>query len=420
MQAARRATRAMFTPTRLVGRVALGLLLALRIWDPAPVEVVRLQSFDQYQRWSPRVRKARPVVIVDIDDSSLAEIGQWPWPRTILADLVDKLFVAGAVAVAFDVVFAEPDRMSPARFAETAVGLKPGTAEELRKLPSNDRIFANVLRQRRVVLGQSATYRTLEDGSGKPPKRTPITRLGDDPRQYLDTWPTAIHNLPELANAASGRGMFTYKPDIDNIVRRVPGVVKVGDKLFPTLVLELLRVATGQSSLAIKSNKVGIQSMFVAGTWVPTDRKGRIWVRYAAFDPARYLPAKDVLAGTMAAGAVARKLVLVGTSAQGLHDIRATPLAAAVPGVETHMQLLETILAQTYLYRPNYTLTIELAVVLGAGLLLIVLVPIHGAFWTMGLYVAITGTLAGTSWYMFSEQGVLLDAAYPAAASLLL
>ena len=113
----------------------------------------------------------------------------------------------------------------------------------------------------------------------------------------------------------------------------------------------------------------------------------------------------------MAADTVARKLVLVGTSAQGLHDTGATPLAAAVPGVEMHMQLVETILAQAHLYRPNYILMIELAVVLGAGLLLIVLVPILGAFWTLGLFVAVTSTLAGASWYMFSEHGVLLDAA---------
>lgn len=419
-RAARRTISALFAPTRLLGLVALGLITATRIWDPAPVEVLRLQSFDQYQRWSPRPQTAQPVVIVDIDDASLTEIGQWPWPRTVVADLVIKLFRAGAGAVAFDVVFAEPDRMSPARFAETAIGLDAGTAEELRKLPSNDRIFANVLRQTRVVLGQSATYRVVEDGQVEPHKRTPMTRLGDDPRKYLDTWPTAIHNLPELADAASGLGMFTYKPDIDNIVRRVPAVVKVGDNLYPTLGLELLRVTTGQTSLGIKTNKVGIESMFVAGTWIPTDRNGRIWVRYANFDPGRYLPAKDVLAGTMAADAVARKLVLVGTSAQGLHDIRATPLADSVPGVETHLQLLETILTQSHLYRPNYTLTVELAVILAAGLLLIVLVPILGAFWTMGLYASITGTLAGVSWYLFSYHGVLLDAAYPAAAMLLL
>ena len=418
MQAARRAALTLFSPTRLLGLVALGLLLALRIWDPAPVKIMRLKSFDIYQQLSPREQKARPVVIVDIDDASLAEIGQWPWPRSLVAELVRKQFVAGAVAVAFDVVFAEPDRMSPARFAETAVGLKPETAEELRKLPSNDRIFANIMRQTRVVLGQSATYRILEDAPDKPPKRTPITRLGDNPRIYLDTWGTAIHNLPELADAASGLGMFTYQSDTDNIVRRVPAMVKVGDTLYPTLALELLRVALGETSLAIKTNKAGIQSLFVKPFWVPTDRKGQIWVRYAQFDSGRYLPAKDVLTGTMAADAVARKLVLVGTSAQGLHDIRVTPLDSAAPGVETHMQLIETILAQDYLYRPNYTLTIELAVILGAGLLLIVLVPIHGAFWTMGLYAALTATLAGASWYMFREHGVLLDAAYPAAAVL--
>ncbi|MFQ5955730.1 MAG: adenylate/guanylate cyclase domain-containing protein, partial [Kiloniellales bacterium] len=159
------------------------------------------------------------------------------------------------------------------------------------------------------------------------------------------------------------------------------------------------------------------ESVFVAGAWIPTDRHGQVWVRYARRDPSRFVSAKDVLAGTLAAGAVANKLVLVGTSAAGLHDLRATPLGEVVPGVEIHMQLLETILTQSHLVRPNYTVTVELAVILMAGLLLVILVPTHGAYWTMGLNIAVTGALGGASWYLFSQQGVLLDAAYPAVAT---
>ena len=413
-----RAVAGAVNPTRLLATALLAALLALRVWDPAPVEILRLLVFDQYQRWLPRPKAPQAIVIVDIDEASLAAVGQFPWPRTVIADLVEKLFEAGAVVVGFDIMFSEPDRMSPAQFADTAVGLTPQMAEALRKLPSNDRVLADVLRRTRVVLGQAATHQVIDrDGAVKPPKSTPVTRLGRDPRPYLDTWPAAIHNLPELVEAAAGQGMFSVKPEMDNIVRRVQAIIKVEDKLYPSLSLELLRVATGQSALGIKTNEAGIESVYVAGAWIPTDRHGQIWVRYARHDPSRYVSAKDVLAGRLASGAVAGKMVLVGTSAAGLHDLRATPLGEVIPGVEVHLQLIDTILTQSHLIRPNYTVTAELLVILVAGLLLVILVPTHGAYWTMGLNVAVAGALAGASWYLFSRQGVLLDAAYPTVAT---
>src|ERR1700685_890105 len=140
--------------------VCLALLIgvaALRIVDPAPIEELRVRTFDTFQLVQPRVKTARPVTIVDIDEKSLADprLGQWPWPRTRIADIVNNLTRMGAVVIAFDVVFAEPDRLNPDKAAENFRGLDKATREKLRALPSNDQIFADAIRKEVVVLGES-------------------------------------------------------------------------------------------------------------------------------------------------------------------------------------------------------------------------------------------------------------------------
>ena len=135
----------------------LGLLVglaALRIADPAPMEELRVRTFDTYQVIEPRIKTARPVTIVDIDEKSLAKLGQWPWPRTRLADLITNLTTLGAAVIAFDIVFAEPDRLNPGTAAETMRYLDEITRNKLRELPSNDQIFADAMRRSRVVLGE--------------------------------------------------------------------------------------------------------------------------------------------------------------------------------------------------------------------------------------------------------------------------
>ena len=394
----------------------LAVVVVLRAWDPVPLEILRLQAFDQYQRWQPRPKTRQPVVIVDIDESSLAEIGQWPWPRTVIADLVTKLSRTGAAAVAFDMVFAEPDRMSPARYARSVAGLPTSVTDILTELPSNDQVFAQVLRRIPVVLARSGTHQSIENGPGDSIPKTPIAELGLDPRPYVLAWPGLIHNISELENAAAGYGMFNLSPEKDGIVRRVPAVVRVGEDLHPSLPLELLRVASAQDTIVVKTNEAGVESVLVADTWIPTDRNGRIWVRFNGHDPERYISAKDVLSDNLAPSRVADKLVLIGTSATGLLDIKSTPLIDSMPGVEITAQLLETILTQTHLFRPSYTLAAEILVLVVAGVLLIVLVPILGAFWTLGLFICVTGALTGASWYLFQTQDALIDAAYPSLA----
>jgi len=411
-----------FISGRAVGLYVLAGFLALRVWDPAPVEQARLSLFDQFQKLKPYQAESYPVAIVDLDEESLATVGQWPWPRTQVAQMVVNLANANAAAIGFDIVFAEPDRLSPANYAKSAFNLPEDVSSALSARPSNDAVLANVLKQTRTVLGMGANSETTDRHDDRKKIITPAAEFNGDPRPFLLSYGSATHNLLELEEAAPGRGMFTLAPESDGVVRRVPAVLRIGQDLYPTLAVEMLRVATGQKQYAIKRDKdgAGIKSVTVARVDIPTDFNGKIWVRFGPHNPDIYVPAHEILNNTFDPAKIAGKLVLIGTSATGLKDIRPTPIEDAMPGVEVHAQLLETILSGQYLTRPNYALGAELANLLVVGLLMVLLVPLLGAFRSLLVFLALTGGTVALSWYLFSTELLMLDAAYPALAGFML
>src|SRR5258708_1784723 len=236
---------------RLAALVVLGLMLALRAFEPDLVEPVQMRGFDLLNQLFKRVPKDYPVVIVDIDDESLATLGQWPWPRTLLAGRVDRLGQLGAAVIGFDIFFAEPDRMSPARLAAGMPGLDEASRNALTRMPDTDSVFAAAIAQSRVVLAAAAQSRALP---GDPePHPASFVRLGADPLPWLRAFGGLVKPLPELAKAAAGIGVVTIEPEIDGVVRRVPMAVSVGGQLYPSLALEMLRVAMGETSIAVRT-----------------------------------------------------------------------------------------------------------------------------------------------------------------------
>ena len=401
-----------------IAGVLLALFVGLRIWDPAPVEALRLQVFDFYQRIQPRVASAQPVVIVDIDDTSLAEIGQWPWPRNVIAELTDRLFRLRAAVVAFDVIFAEPDRMSPHLVAQRFPTLGNEAAAALRTLPSYDAVFADSLRKGRVVLAQAPVGRDGVGNNRPPQRKAAMAEVGGDPRPFLISFGGMLRNMEPLEQAAKGLGSVTFAPEADGIARRVPLVVRVGNEIVPSLTAEILRVATGQTTLVVRSNIAGIDSIIVGGVAIPTDNYARKWVYFAPPDPARYISARDILQGVVPPERIAGKLVVVGTSATALGDIKATPVSPAMPGVEVHAQLLETILSGSGLIRPNYALGAELVVLVAAGLIIAVLTAFGGALATLAFGAVAASGMGAGSWYLYARHGVLIDVAFAAVGSI--
>jgi adenylate cyclase len=432
-----------FSFDRIMAMALLALFLVVRHVDPYPVEFLRVKTFDIFQQIKPRdipPPARKPVTIIDLDEKSLAEVGQWPWPRDKVAQMVKNLQDMGALLVAFDIVFAEEDNRSPHILANNIKGLDEATKEKLRSLPSNDQILADVIKRGnklaikqgkrrmpygKVIMGQAGYWDELDD-TGKPApikKSFGLLKKKTDPHAslFVPGFNSLITNTPVLDKFAAGHGIFSLVPEPDGIVRRIPTVFKFKNKLYPSLSLEMLRVAAGRRTVNIRSDSLGIVEIPIArGFTMPTDKNGRVWPYFSKSDKAKYVSARDVLNGTVDRKLIAGKMTIVGTSAVGLLDIRATPVDPVIPGVEAHVQLIEAALNKQFLSRPGYLYGAEFMLILLGGILMIWLVPTLGAKWTMLLFLVIAIGMGGTSWYLFSEERILFDAGFGILSIMLL
>ena len=401
-----------FGYARLICLALLLGLAVLRVADPAPVQELRVRVFDTFQRIEPRVKTARPVTIIDIDEKSLAKYGQWPWPRTRIADMVINLSRLGAAAIALDVLFPEPDRLNPDAVADTMRYLDDATRSRLRTLPSNDQILADAIKRARVVLGETGIAEVNPDLDKTFPV-TGIAMLGEDPQPFMFDFPGLLRNVKPLEEAAAGRGLLTIRTERDGIVRRVPMMLLAQGAMMPSLSFEILRVVTGTPTIIVKSEAAGIKSVGVRGFEVPTDRNGQLWVHFARQDPSIYVSAADVLDNNIPVDKVDHKLVLIGTSAVGLNDIKTTPVSSAMPGVEIHAQVLEAALTKSLLSRPNSIIVVELLAAIVLGILVIIFAPMFGPVALVAIGALFATLVIGTSWYFYSQQRLLIDLTYP-------
>jgi adenylate cyclase len=410
---------------------------ALRVANPPALESLRLLFYDELQRLSPRPFADPGVRIVDIDDESLAKIGQWPWPRTVVAALAERMAERGAAAIAFDIVFAEPDRTSPKAvlplWAEAAE--RPDLLALARELPDHDRVFAEMLAATPSVLGIAPT----DTATREIPRKWGLAYGGPDPRPYMVTYRGAVANLPELERGAKGIGSFGTGIERDGVVRRVPLFVRVRSgradadpsrEVYPSLAAEILRVAQEASTYRLTSagasgeiafgEETGLVSARIGQFQVPLDSKGRIWLYDTGPQPARFIPAWRVLAGELPDDALDGALVFVGTSAAGLKDLRATPLDQVAAGVEIHAQIAEQILEGKFLSRPDWSEGAELLALIFVCLALACLLALRRAKLGALVLVAALALWFGGAYWAFVAHGLLLDPVYGAATALLL
>ncbi len=403
----------------LIPWACLALIVALRAWDPVPVQLLRELAFDTYQRAKPR--EQNPAVslvrVIDVDDESLARLGQWPWPRTLIAQLVDRLTQAGVSVIGFDIVFAEPDRLSPGRVVKSWP--KTPLTEQLmarsEELPDNDKVLAATIARSRVVTG---FFITNSQGTRMPALKAGYGYAGADPVRAFFGGPGAVATLPEIEAGAKGNGSLNYFPEQDQVVRRMPAVVRVGTQIYPSLFAELLRVGQGAQSYKLRSVQDGraVDAIQIGRATVPTDADGRLVVYFAPRESVRTIPAWKIIAGDFKPDEVEGKIAVVGTSAAGLLDIRATPLHPATPGVEVHAQAIEQVASGTYLLRPDFSDSVEhiFVVVLCAGVIL--LVPRIGAAWAGLIGFGGAALAVGLAWMAFTRFGWLIDPVSPALA----
>jgi adenylate cyclase len=410
----------------LVGLATVLAVLLLQFAHLPVVDRIGLLLFDTYQRSAPRPYQDAPVRIVDIDDETIRQLGQWPWPRSEVARLTDRLTEAGASAIAFDIVFSEPDRTSPARIAERMRrdGVGGPALAALAKLPDNDAILADSFARAPVVAGYFLTHD--KSGAAVVPKAG-LAVAGSPPSKVVAQYSGAIQPLPALQAAARGGGFLSIAGDEDGIVRKAPLFAIEKGQLLPSLSLDALRVAQQAGAILVKTSDASGEGNGVAGDIVslkvgqfeaPLTRDGALWMHYTRPHPDRIVPAWKILTGALSRSEMEQKfsgqIVFVGTGAIGLRDLISTPLRDRELGVMVHAQAAEQIILGRFLTRPDWALGLERVLLLVLGGAMALLLPRLGA--ARGAVfgaLLLAGTIGG-SWFAFCDWHFLLDPSYPA------
>ncbi len=404
----------------------LSFFIFIRLLDVGAIERFRFTTFDYYNKVFPR-SPAEGVVIIDIDEESLKKYGQWPWSRDIVAKIPKKLNEMGAAATVFDIVFSEQDRTSPNIIADKLPDEMKDLKLLLNNMPDNDDLFASEIKKAGNVV--TAFVGAREGDRKRPVSKAIIRQIGEDPDafQFLLEIKNFATNLKKLSKSAAGNGSFIMKTGFDGVIRKIPMLIgydtgtggSLGKRIYPALALEALRVAQNKRIIEVenygaKSKKAnGIKSIRVGDYKIPTDKNGNFWVYYTGHRQSLYVPAWKLLEEDFDKDRFKDKIVLIGTSAIGLLDLRSSPLDPVLPGVEVHAEILEQVLTNDYIQRLPYADGLELIATIFIALFIIIIASFITTF-TLSVFVTvILSSCIFAALYFYNIYGLLFDPVYP-------
>lgn len=387
------------------------------IFDPFNIfSNLRNSAFDLFQNISPRESvSSDSVIVIDIDETSLSKIGQWPWSRNILADLVDKTYLSASLS--FDIVFAESDRTGSIEL-QKQYNQNSLLLEVLKEIPDNDDIFANsISNHSTVVLGAIPSNSITNNFKVK----FGLIEQGDDPRKFLQKYTGIQSNIKKLDASAKGIGSMSIGNN-DSIIRKLPLFENINGSLVPSLALETLRVAIGASTFQIKSSnasgetafgeETGINHIKLGNLIIPTNPDGSAWIHFSK-KPAKTLPLWEVLSPKYSEDYFEGKILIVGTSAPGLFDLRSTPLENNIPGVNIIANLTDQILSGQFLKRPDWIFGLEVITGLILALLVTFFIQILGPIGGLSVFIIGNSMSSFGSYYFFNSYGFLVDPISP-------
>ena len=355
--------------------VTVLLLVSIQIQDPTITEILRLKQFDLLQQTDKPVM-SKDVAIVEIDEASIEKYGQWPWKRTVLADLIVSLRLSGAHVIVLPILFSEDDRLG------------------------GDEDLAYTIKDNGVVIAQVGSNQVNKNGVERG-----VAKIGN-PIPYLFEWKGMLGPIKELGKSADGVGVINSVPEIDGVVRRLPLLMRVGEEVYPSVALEVIRVAVRDPSYQVKANEGGIVAMRVPGfKTIKTDQNGRIWLRWNK-------EFQTVSASQEDFNDLNGKVVIIGTTAEGIGGVVASPTGEQY----SHQAIatsLQTVLDGENIQRPYWAKLAEIGVSAFLGLLLIVLVRF--TYYTV-VGLSIVGLVYGIVYsvqYLWAEYLYLMDATMP-------
>jgi adenylate cyclase len=390
------------------------ILIAIYLLFPQYHTTIENRTKDMFFLFRDTIEPKQNIYIVDIDEKSLAHFGQYPWERTILADILKKLTNAGVGIIGLDVMFPEEDRTSPHKFAEK-FGLYGSFS-------NYDEVFATTVANTPTILGYTFDLTTKEFVYRENSPMIPASFIEDGLSEQNDFMIVAndiIVNIPTIQDKSYSSGFFNNTPDPSGIIRTVPLVIKYDDEIFPSLSFEMYRIIKGADAVSVHYGLNGIAGLSLKDIFIPTDRYGRLTLNFRG--PGKtfeYISALDIYNEDFDKEKLKGSIVLVGTSAAGLLDLRATPFDSIYPGVEIHATAIDNLLSEDFLSKPSWVEGLDVVVIFGLVLLLSILFNLVSANFVLILLPFIFGgTFYGLYYYIF-ENGIMINTLFPFIAIL--
>ena len=396
-----------FTSIWMVIIVAI-VLLGVRVNNNDTVKTLRYKTWDYFQTIHPRQDVSDLVTIVDIGEKDIAKYGQWPWPRHIMAMLHAKLGDAGAVVINYNILFAEPDRMGSKQYLNS-FPMSDETRNELqKKLVNTDKVFAMVIKESGNTILMMSVKNNIDNVL---PSTTQIIKKGNV-EQWLWNYAGIVPPLTELTVGVAGSGVNVTAPEPDSVVRKMPILITVGNKIYPSMLIENVRIINKSSRIKVVAKEHGIDEILVKkNAGIPVNHNAEMYINYA--DPKKYnhVSADYVLSSEFDANTVKGKIVVVGLDAAGLSVLKYTPFGLTTDQ-EITAQALDTLLTGKYLFRHSQADTYEILFMGLLGLLMIILIPRTSVLLSVPLLIFVLGGISYASFLAYTNKGFLIDPSF--------
>jgi CHASE2 domain-containing sensor protein len=403
------------------GLIASFLVAGLYLYRPFLLAYLDLRAYDVLFRSTHRFQTSGRVVIVNLDERSLTRFGRWPWPRSQLGQLLEKIGALGAASVGIDMIFAEPDETPPSLAEQPSTTLAKEPRRGPGALTPNDAALAAVLGRGVFVLGYQMRFGAeREEGRScvlHPIPAVSLQEPGARGEPALFESSATLCSLPGLGKAASGSGFSNATIDADGIVRRMPLIIAREGLVYPSLGLATLIPALGLRQFVLRTTGSGTVSLALEDIIVPLDPKGGVLLHFRGEKQTfPYISAADVLEDRVAEGEFRDRIVFLGTSAPGLGDSVATPLDTTFPAVEVHATVADSILRRDFIRRSPAAPAIELALVMAAGPVAALIAPVAGVAWGGVMLVAAAGGLWIATGWLMGSTGLFISPVFPGVA----
>ena len=379
--------------------------VGLRVYDVEPLKILRLKTFDYYQKIQPRTVTSNHFVVVEITEQDLKLYGQWPWNRNLIAQIHQRIINQKANTVQYNILFSESDRLNASSFVDSQ-SLTDDVKEKLLLIPDNDQVLAQYFNVGDAVLMYSVKN-SATDGKIKKPN---IMYKGSDPTAWLYNFLGVVNNLPIFLDSAKGVGVNIMIPSIDGTVRSQPLLVNTDQGIVPAQILETLRVVMNGRAYKVVTAQDGVKEIYLNRQFViRPDANAMININFAEAKTIPTISVTDLMTKDID---LTNKIIIVGLNAAGLSTLKDTPLGL-MTDMQISVQAMDTIATKTSLQRDSNINLLEIGITSFLLLILLVIVPRLNVFWTAGILFLSVGSVTYASWHMYSKMFTLVDASWP-------